>query len=199
MLGDSTSTAKVQEIVRQGWGVDIGETDARRIAELADYYGGDRSWAFGEVLSRTRSFIGWSTHGHTGGDVPLAAFGVGKPENGVYGEAELGRFFAETLGLNMKNLTDRLFVDAAEAFAGGSVSVVPEVADGREVGYSLRVECNGKTAEFFANKNVALVDGEPVELEGVACYNRGNGIFYVPAQGARLVTGSAALPEIGGR
>ncbi len=197
MLDGSTSTAKVRDIVKQGWGADISESEARRIAELAAYYGGDASWAFGEVLSATQTSIGWSTHGHTGGDVPLGAYGVGKPEYGVYDEAELGRFLAASLGLDMKGLTDRLFVDAAKAFAGGSVTILPRMSGGRVVDCSLRVLCNGRDAEFFMNKNTVNIDGRIIELEGVSHYNQGNATFYIPAQAAALLTGSLApLPGI---
>ncbi len=198
MLGDSTSTADVRKIVKQGWGVDIGETDARRIAELADYYGADRSWGFGEVLSATQTFVGWSTHGHVGGDVPLAAVGVGKPQYGAYTEADLGNFLADALGLDMGALTKRLFVDASRAFMGGETMIAPKTGtvDHKNVDYSLRVRCNGKNAEFFMNKNIVNVDGIIFEMEGVAHYNQGNGIFYIPAQGAALVTGATgALPD----
>ncbi len=59
------------------------------------------------------------------------------------------------------------------------------------------MEWNGRNAEFFANKNIVTVDGKTIEMEGVAHYNQGNGIFYVPAQGVSFVTGAATtLPEI---
>ena len=42
-------------------------------------YKGSAYHAIGEVLCPTHTYVGWTTHGHTGGDVPLHAFGPGKP------------------------------------------------------------------------------------------------------------------------
>lgn len=193
MLGKAPTLREVKEIVRKGWGVELADSDARRLLELAAYYGEDKNWAFGEVLSAAHTSIGWSAHGHTGGDVPIGAFGPGKPE-GVLDEPGFGAFCAEALGLDMENLTRRLFVDASSAFAGGTIKVEPVTASvgGKEVmvDCALKVECNGRSAEFRTNKNVVTIDGRAVEMEGVAFYNQGNGVFYVPAQGAALVTGS---------
>lgn len=200
MLGKSPSLGDAKDIVRKGWGVELADSDARRLLELAAYYGADRNWAFGEVLSAAHTSIGWSTHGHTGGDVPVGAFGPGKPV-GVYDEPGIGAFCADILGLNMENLTRRLFVDASQAFAGGTVGIVPVTVSGdggsQAVDHSLLVEYNGKKAEFRANKNVVTVDDRAIEMEGVAYYNQGNGIFYVPAQAVALLTGvSQSLPPI---
>lgn len=200
MLGKSPTLREVQDIVRKGWGVELAETDARRILELAAYYGEDRNWAFGEVLSAAHTSVGWSTHGHVGGDVPIGAFGPGKPE-GVLDEPGFGAFCAGFLGLDMDRLTERLFVDASQAFAGGKVEIRPRSisagSGSKTVDCSLIVECGGKKAEFHANKNVAVIDDESVEMEGVAYYNQGNGLFYVPADAVRLVTGSEQpLPVI---
>ena len=89
----------------------------------------------------------------------------------------------------MNALTKRLFVDAAKAFAGGTVTIAPVTVGGKTVDYSLQVRHNGKNAEFFMNKNIVNVDGRIIEMEGVAHYNQGNGIFYIPAQGVAIVAG----------
>ncbi len=198
MLAKASSIENVQAIVKQGWHVDLSYTDARRILELASFYKEDVNWAFGEVLSAAYTNIGWSTHGHVGGDVPIGAFGPGKPE-GMYDEPGFGQMCADLLGLDMEKLTQRLFVDSAQVFAGGVTDLRPLTQDGvdKPVDYALEVECNGKKAVFRTNKNIVVVDGVEHQLEGVAYYNLGNGKFYIPAQAVGLISGAnSALPTM---
>jgi alkaline phosphatase len=67
----------VIKAVKSGWGMDIESEDAGKIQMAAKKYLPERTsfYAFGEILCPKYTMDGWCTHGHSGGDVPLHAYG----------------------------------------------------------------------------------------------------------------------------
>ena len=114
--------AKVQAVIKEGWALDITDEEARKILANAAARSDDAYFAIGEVLCPKYTYVGWTTHGHAGGDVPLFAFGPGKP-GGIVEAPDIARVCASAMGLDLARLNERLFVDAAKAFADGRVGV----------------------------------------------------------------------------
>jgi len=69
------------------------------------------------AIARKYTYVGWTTTGHTGDDVPLWVFGA-ESIRGLYDNTDLARLAAEALGVSLPALTDELFADAADVFAG---------------------------------------------------------------------------------
>jgi len=79
-VGNEKTPEKVKSVVETYWRITISDEEAGRILQRAAEFGGTEAHnAFGGVLCPAHTSIGWTTHGHTGGDVPLFAFGPGRP------------------------------------------------------------------------------------------------------------------------
>jgi alkaline phosphatase len=141
--------------------------------------------------------IGWSTHGHTGGDVPLFAFGPGRPV-GLIDGPRVGTLTAEALGLDLAALNERLFVDARKALASATLDVV-EASPGNLV---VKVALGDRTAELPVHKNLLLMDGQEIELEGlVVCAPpiepQTEPRIFLPLQAVQRILGrSEPLPRV---
>ena len=177
--------------VRDGWGMDVTDAEAQQVVALADSYKANAYHAIGEILCPTHTYIGWTTHGHCGGDVPLHAYGPGKP-GGVVDAPYIARVCASAMGLDLQKLNRRLFVDAAEVFPGRATvdrsqpeNPVVKVAT-----------AGGVTAELPVNKNVLKVGEKVYALEGVVVYAPTTGRAYIPQQAVNLIQGTRGLPRI---
>ena len=191
-LGDDKTPENVRRVVKRYWGLEITGDDARQILAVAEKEKGSPHNAFGRVLCATHTVLGWSSHGHTGGDVPLGAFGPGRPV-GLLDGPEIGRLTAAALGLDLRQLNRRLFVEPAEALPGAKVSLDTH----EEHNPVVRIEAAGKTARLPVNKNLLLLDGRTIELEGVVVYAPDTKKIYVPVQAVRIIAGTdAPLPAV---
>jgi alkaline phosphatase len=193
-LGSEPTPEKVQEVVKKFWGLEITGEDVGQILALAPKYPGSPHYALGEVLCPKYTAIGWTTHGHTGGDVPLFAFGPQKPA-GLLDGPEIGKTCAAALGLNLERLNARLFQDAAGALAGGQVTIDTSDPENPVV----KIAFQGKEAELPVNKNILKLDGQVKNLEGVVVYAPNTGKAYLPLEAVHLIQGSPnPLPAIAG-
>ncbi len=153
----------VQRAVQEYWGVDLDANEAQQILAIAAGQTTESAhWGLGEVVSRKATYIGWSTHGHTGGDVPLFAYGPGRPV-GLMDGPQVGKLAAEALGLSLPALNERLFVDARQAFAGAQI----QVEETSPKNFVVRIASGSHTAELPVNKNLLILDGQRIELEGI--------------------------------
>jgi len=191
-VADDRTAERVQRVVREGWGFEISADDARRILAVAERDKDSPENGFGEVICPAYTAIGWTTHGHVGGDVPLHAFGPGRPAGLVDGP-EIGKICAAALGLDLDKLTSRLFVEASTAFAkGGRVFLDQTDAHNSLV----KVEFKGKAAELPVNKNLIKVGGVVSEVEGVVVYAADTGKIYLPLQAVQMIKGTVkGLPR----
>lgn len=177
------SPEKIQLVVKEHWGLDITEADARQIAEAIRKNPGSPQNAFAEILCAKYTNIGWTTHGHTGGDVPLFAFGPGKPA-GLYEAPSIGRLAMTALGIDRDALNARLFVDAAAALPQAKIAV--ENISGSPVASIIQ---GGRRAELAVNTNRMILDGKAIELEGLVLYATATKKLYIPRQAVALISG----------
>jgi alkaline phosphatase len=182
----------LQAALRAGWGMEITDAEARKIIALAASYKDNAYNALGEVLCPIYTHVGWTTHGHCGGDVPLHAFGPGKPAGGVVDAPDIARVCASAMGFDLEKLSRRLFVDAAEAFPGRAT-----VDLSRPANPVLKIAtAGGPTAELPANKNFLQLGEKVYPLEGVVVYAKDTGRAYIPRQAVNLIQGTRGLPRI---
>jgi len=192
-LGEDPPAETVKTAVAEYWGLAISDADARDVLQVAAGYGGaSKHSALGEVLCPRHTCIGWTTHGHAGGDVPLHAFGPGRP-SGVIEGPDVGTITAAAFGLDFARLNRRLFREATQALPGARVTIEQPTPDN----FVVRVEHGGRLAELPANRNLLRLDGRTIELEGVVvCVRDGETrTAYLPMQAVELIAGaSAPLP-----
>ena len=189
--GDATPQ-NVKRVVAFGWGMEITDADADRIVAVAKRDADAPHNGFGEVLCSRYTCIGWTTHGHTGGDVPLFAFGPGRPVGLVDGP-DVGRITARALGLDLDRLNERLFQEAASALGDATVSI----DRGDENNPVVVIDFEGKTARLPVNKNLLELDGRTIALEGVVVYAPNTRKAYLPLEAVKQITGIGELPPVG--
>ena len=191
MIEPEQTTVWVKSVIMDLWGMDISDEEAVRILAKAPGYKDDAYYAIGEVLSPKYTYVGWTTHGHAGGDVPLHAFGPGKP-SGMLDAPDIARVCADAMGLNLEQLNRRLFVDSAKAFADATVTVDHTDAANLVV----KIDYQGKTTELPVNKNIITFGERSYVLEGVVVYSAKTGRAYIPQQAVNMIRGSKQpLPE----
>jgi alkaline phosphatase len=192
LIAPDKTTARVKAVIREGWALDIADEEAEKILALASAYKENAHYAIGEVLCPKYTYVGWTTHGHCGGDVPLHAFGPGKP-SGVLAAPDMAHVCAAAMGLDLHKLTPRLFVSAAQAFANDRVAV-----DRRDPANPiLTISARGKTFELPVNKNLLKIGEKEVPLEGVVVYVPDSDKAYLPMQAVHLIRESrVSLPRI---
>ncbi|MBN2450626.1 MAG: alkaline phosphatase [Lentisphaeria bacterium] len=205
-LAEGTGVAPPDTVVRREalraavlryWGLGIPESEAREILERAAAYGKSGYYALGEVISRHHTAVGWTTHGHTGGDVALFAFGPGAPL-GLLDAPEVARAIADAMGLDLDRLNERLFVCAQTAFpgqvhGGGKDGDAGPGAERRVV----RIRHGGRTAELPVNRNLLILDGREIPLEGLVIHVPPTGRTFLPMQAVQLIRGEAPdLPAV---
>ncbi len=194
-LGKDRGQARLKEVVRQGWGIEMSDGEARRILSLSEQYAKQSKvpfYALGEVLCPVYTYCGWTSHGHTGGDVPLHAYGPGSPR-GVLDAPEIGLLCARAMGVDLEKLNERLFVEAGNAFGRKNVVVDNRDKDNPIVTVSLE----GKTYRLPVNKNLLLSRGSERSLEGVVVYAPHTGRAYIPMEAVLAIKGeNTPLPSV---
>lgn len=98
------------------------------VKEVLALYASGRSLesALLAAVARKYTYVGWTTTGHTGDDVPLWVFGADSIR-GQYDNTDVARLAAEALGVSLPAVTEELFVDAADVFAGEEWSLVWDI------------------------------------------------------------------------
>lgn len=195
-VGDDKTPEKVKAVVAEYWGIDITDDEAARIIAISDVYKEDPHYGIGEVICPEYTEVGWSTHGHTGGDVPLFAYGPGRPV-GLFDGPQIGLITAKGLGLDLARTNQRLFVEAGQAF--GEEAVTIDKTD--EKNPVVVITFKSREYRFPVNKSVMETDGGgTARLEGVVVYAPDTGRAYIPAQAVNMIkkTG-AALPMVAAR
>jgi alkaline phosphatase len=119
-----------------------------------------------------RANIGYSTGGHTGEDVFLYAYGPSKPY-GLVDNTDIAKTMAKFMGVDLEKTTDKLFVNAKEAFENKSYKTRIDVTDEHNPVF---VAEKGKIKiELPVNKNYANVTQNKKTftktLDGVTVYN----------------------------
>lgn len=130
-----------------------------------------------ELLSE-RANLGYTTGGHTGEDVFLYAYGPSKPM-GLVDNTALAGHMAEHLGFNLDEVTEKLFVNAEEAFGQKGFKTRIDDTDAENLVF---IAEKGKIKiELPENKNVAYVTQNKKSyekvLDGVTVFNGEN--FFV--------------------
>nr|WP_240545026.1 alkaline phosphatase [Ectothiorhodospira shaposhnikovii] len=176
----------IRQAVQNYWGISLTEDDANAIRSAAASVG--MTYAIGRVVSERHTIFGWSTHGHTGEDVPLWSFGPGAPR-GYLDNTEIAQAVAKAFGLNLSlthpaGLNQRLFVDVHEHF--------PEAVVDRSNPQKPVI----RMGEWHMSSGTDLLyrNDQSCQMEGLAVYvpraANNQGRAFVPAQAIELMQNS---------
>ncbi len=177
-IGDDLTEENIGEKIREWWGINATAEDVRQIAYLHKKKGLLLKYALGEVVSRKHTVLGWTTHGHSGEDVPLWAYGQSRPV-GLVDNAQLATIVAAALGFDLGKTTARLFVDVEDAFAG---SYVLDKTDPENPVLLIQ----GR-AKLPVGKDILVVNGVPRNLEGIVVHAPMTKKVYLPQEAVDLI------------
>ncbi|HSQ35730.1 MAG TPA: alkaline phosphatase [Candidatus Binatia bacterium] len=183
--GDMSGEA-VRALIGEDYGIEL---DPEQLARVQAYFAKRRNDQFGlaeiigPLLSRA-AYLGWTTGGHTGEDVPLAVFHPRSYRlSGVVQNTAIAWYIDEIMDLKLKDWNKLLYLPAIKAFADkGAVSTIEETTPGNLV---LTVRKGGQILRLPANKNLAELNGRSVPLRTLIVYN--GRAFFVPRQALDLI------------
>lgn len=168
----------IKEVMAEYFG--ITDLTAEEIQAIKKAEPGSMNYTVGPIISK-RSGIGWTTGGHTGGDVVLYTYAPnGDRPTGVIDNTDVAKYMARVLGLDLGAVTERLFVKAKPAFAAKGAAYTLDVKNAKVV-----VTKGANKLELPFHQSFALLNGKKTQLEGVIVYN---GVeAFVPQQAVDLI------------
>ena len=182
LLAGDSSAAAIRSVIGEKWGIaDLSDAEIKAIADTATAKKALQG-VVGPIISK-RARLGWTTGGHTGADVFMHAFGPNKPV-GLMENTEVGKALAKEMGFDFKSLNDRLFVEAGAAFGAAGFTVAIDKADAANP--ALVVTKGSASAKLPLAKNVMIVNGKTIELEGLVVLADKLGKVYLPAQAVKI-------------
>jgi alkaline phosphatase len=181
LAGDSSEQA-VKDVLAREWG--IKDLSAAELKAIQDCITGKKQLqsVVGPMIS-VRARLGWTSGGHTGADVFLFSYGPGRP-TGLWENTDVGRTMAAAMGFDFESLNQRLFVEAVAGFAAAGLEARLDKSDPANL--VLVVSKGGAEAKLPLAKNLLLLNGKTVELEGVVTYAEKLDKVFVPRQAIEL-------------
>ncbi|GAS83318.1 alkaline phosphatase [Paenibacillus amylolyticus] len=157
----------IKAVMKQYYG--ITDLTSEEIATIKAAEPGSLNYAIGPMISK-RAGIGWTTGGHTGGDVVLYTYA---PNNdrpfGVIDNTDVAKYMARVLDLDLDSVSKQLFVPAKQAFTAKGATYKLDLTDAKNP--KILVTKGNTKLELQIYKNIALVNGKKTALEGVIVYN----------------------------
>lgn len=165
--------SNIFDVIKDTYGFEPSQEEIQKISSSSN-----KQKAIGQIIS-SRSHIGWTTGGHVGGDVGLYVYSsadTAKKLTGTVHNAEIGKYTADLLDINLAELTKQLYIKARPALEakGAAVDYVEESTGNFEL-----VITKGSqkiTAPMY--KNYAIVNGTKTGLNGLVIFN--GETVYVP-------------------
>jgi alkaline phosphatase len=163
--------SNIKEVMSTYFGItDLTEDEEKAIKEAK---AGSLNYTVGPIISK-RAHIGWTTTGHVGDEVALYMY---HPNNyiktGVILNTDIAKYMEEVLGLNLKDTTDKLFIQAKPEFEFYKKATVSVDASDKQ-NLVLVVKKGDTQVLFPQNKDIAIVNGKTVSLPGVTVYTGDN-------------------------
>ncbi|MEG2380959.1 MAG: alkaline phosphatase [Oscillospiraceae bacterium] len=173
--------SNIVEVMSEYYG--ISDLSDEEITEIYNTEAGKMNYTVGPMISK-RADIGWTTTGHTGEDVPLYIYAPeGYKISGVIENSDIAKYMESLMNLTLSTATDNLFIPARSEFESLGATVTWNDSDSKNP--IMVAEKEGKVIEFPINKNLAIVNGKTVKLDGVVVYNGIN--TYVPQSAINLM------------
>ncbi|MBZ4663410.1 MAG: alkaline phosphatase [Caloramator sp.] len=163
----------------------IGKSDSEILSLVSTYYGYNdinseelakiKDGKINEVVSN-RTKIGFTTGGHTGGDVMLYVYAPYDIErlSGTVDNTEINRYIQRVLGVDLSKATKELFINAKDAFENIGANFTLDLSDSDNP--KAIVKKGDITLTAYAYTNKIDINGTEYTLDGVIVYN-GDKIF----------------------
>jgi alkaline phosphatase len=183
----NTKPDKMKAVFKQYTDVDITDEEletllASKNYKEADYMkvGTSDNLAHNIVnILNSRTCFGFTTGGHTGEEVLLAAYHPqGDALRGHVKNTDVNEYLQKVTGLktSLRELSDRIFAKHDQVFAGMNYSI-----DKKDPDFPvLRVKKGRNTLEIKAFSSVAQLNGKPFDIGSVVVYIDKNDTFYLP-------------------
>lgn len=173
--------SNIKDALNQYYGIsDLTEAEIQAIKEASP---GRLNYVIGPMIS-DRARIGWTSGGHTGGDVTLYTYLPGDGRwTGVRENTEIARYMADALALDLDAVTKRLFVPAREGFSAKGAAIAWDNSDPKNP--VIVVTKGDLTLKLPVFTNIAELNGKQITLEGVIVYNGEKS--FVPQQALDLI------------
>ncbi len=182
LIAKDNSEANIKAVFASWWG--IADLNSEEIATIQKPPQGMALQKILAPMLSKRARLGWTTYGHTGGDPYLFSYG---PEwiSGLWENIDIGKYVAGRLGFTFPEINKRLFVEASAAFqAAGFTSTIDRTDATNPV---LVVTKGEAAAKLPLAKNIVLVNGKTIELEGIVVLAEKLDKVYLPSQAIDVV------------
>ena len=183
-----TPQDQVKDVFMAYTGIDLTDEELQLLLSSKNYKESDYTKVgtsnnlahnIGNILNE-RTCFGFTTGGHTGEEVLLAAYHPqGDVPRGNMRNTVLNQYLQEVIGLeySLQELSDRIFVKHADVFKGMSYSINRNNPD-----FPVLMVKKGKTRmEIPAFSSVVKKNGKSFDIGSVVVYIDKNDTFYLPA------------------
>lgn len=182
-----TPPAQFKSVFKKYTGIDLTNEELATLLSSKNYKESDYTKVgssnnlahnIGKILNE-RTCFGFTTGGHTGEEVLLAAYHPqGDVPRGNMRNTDVNRYLQEVSGLesSLQELSDRIFAKHPEVFKGMSYSINRENPDFPV----LMVKKGGTRMEIPAFSSVGRKNGKPFDIGSVVVYIDKNDTFYLP-------------------
>ena len=162
------------EVLQTYFGItDLTDEEIERITETPpDLLGAavGMNGTVGPMISK-RAGIGWTTTGHTGGDVVLFTYLPGDERiTGVIDNTDIAKICADAWNIDLESISRDFFNNATAAFdaMGAAIEITEKV---------MTVNHNGNVLVIYANKNYVFINDEKITLPSITVQIED--IFYI--------------------
>lgn len=125
-------------------------------------------------LMAKRANLGLTTHGHTGEDVFLYAFGPGKP-SGLVENTDIAKWISRGLGVDLQQQTKVKFVNAVDWYGTRGYETSIDARDTANPVFVARK--NGVELRYPKNKNYYIHAGKKIVTNGVTVFSGKDDVF----------------------
>ncbi|WP_342418433.1 alkaline phosphatase [Paenibacillus sp. FSL H8-0168] len=168
--------SNIKEVLSTYFGItDLTDEEVKTIKDAKE---GSMNYAVGPIISK-RANIGWTTGGHTGGDVVLYTYAPnGDRPTGVIDNTDVNKYMTRLLGLDLDTVSKQLFVPAKAAFEAKGARFTADTK-------VITVTKGSNKLELPVYKNIATLNGKNTTLNGVVVFNGVD--YFVPQQAIDLI------------
>ena len=192
-IADTTDPDQIRAAVQTWWNISLTDDDVDEILNWP--HSSSFNYRLATVVSKNYTAIGWTTHGHNGGDVPLWYYESALVNNGgvfvdhTIENTSLAKAVFAFMGIDRLTLNVQLFVDIAQSPLKDFWSIDSTDSDNPV----LVVSANGFTARLPISKDEAYIPDHPYStpvkylLDGLVVYAPATNRVYLPETAISLI------------
>ncbi len=182
LIAKDNSEANIKAVFAAWWG--ITDLNSEEIAAIQKPPQGTALQKILASMLSKRARLGWTTYGHTGGDPYLFSYG---PEriSGLWENIDIGKYVAGRMGFTFPEINKRLFIEASAAFQAAGFTTAIDRTDATN---PVLVVAKGEAAARLPlAKNLVLVNGKTIELEGIVVLAETLDKVFLPSQAIDII------------